>query len=152
MAPRQFFSNKSINYCKTYVFRFYDRGFGIASFIELEWTRIRLPYVLRAFWLLRLMYYFTVYWKDPLTVTVNTILPNMNEVGIVAEMAFRNGSMKDALWIPPEEDLLTGSGEVVHALKWLLVIGCGNCIAILGLTSVISQLCNIIGIVFREVY
>jgi len=95
---------------------------GLTALLENEWVRLRVPTVLRTFWMLR--------------VAEHTIA------------SLSNCFLKDQEHSPVDASACT-TETMMQLPRELLVTGCETQTAVLGMTSVISFLCHYVGNFFQ---
>lgn len=111
-------------------------GFGLPALLETEWSKLHIPVVLRVFWILRLLDHTTNYIMQH-DIAKNATMPfNFNETTL-----FNDYSEHIVVFLP----------ALMQMVKSLLISGCETFIAVLGMTSVISYICQQIGYFFQYV-
>lgn len=116
---------------------FYDfRGFGLPALIETEWSKLHVPVVLRIFWIIRLLDHTTSY------IMQNDLSKNVN-----GSIGFNDTVLLTSF----SGDVIVVLPAFMQMMKSLLISGCETFIAVLGMTSVISYICQQIGYFFQYV-
>ncbi|XP_065226508.1 protein TRC8 homolog [Planococcus citri] len=118
-------------FCRNFVV-----GFGLPALLETEWSKLHIPVVLRVFWILRLLDHTTSYIMQHDIAKNTTLSFDFNETSILT-----NYSEHIVVFLP----------TIMHMVKSLLISGCETFIAVLGMTSVISYICQQIGYFFQYV-
>lgn len=88
-------------------------NYGMSALVETEWTRLKVPEVLRVFWLLRVLEHAAIFFAAGYWEIEDGLNPNF------------------------------------RLMKYLLVTGCDTLTAVLGITSIVSYVCNYIGTFFQ---
>lgn len=104
--------------------------------MEAEWSKLHIPVVLRVFWIIRLLDHTTSY-----------IMQND-----LSELTVDSSSFNETVLLTSYSgDVLVVLPAFVQMIKTLLINGCGTFIAVLGMTSVVSYICQQIGYFFQYV-
>ncbi len=129
---------------RTYIStRYMLRNLGFQVFVESQWDRIHVPQVLRLFWASRtflfLMYftYTRAIGKINLGNSEHTDLENSEHTDLNPELY---GALD--IW-----DI----GDIWHVMQETLVTGCDTYVALLGMTSVVSHVTQLLGMLMAAV-
>lgn len=111
-------------------FCFHLRGFGLPALVETEWSKLHIPVVLRLFWIIRLLDHTTTYIME------NNLSKNISEsIGFNETILLSSYSGEVILVLP----------AFMQMVKSLMITGCETFIAVLGMTSLVSYICQQIG-------
>ncbi|CAG0887337.1 unnamed protein product [Cyprideis torosa] len=110
----------------------YVNNFGVHALLDHHWTRLKVPTVLRTFWLLRSCWIALDFiQKASPELTTLTTAPTSLEAPLDTEM--------------PVESF------AFLLVKEILSKGCETLFAVLGLTAVVSCICHYVGLVFQYI-
>ncbi|XKL63337.1 hypothetical protein PGB90_005701 [Kerria lacca] len=118
-------------FCRNFII-----GFGLPALIETEWSKLHVPVVLRIFWIIRLLDHTTSY------IMQNDLSKNVN-----GSIGFNDTVLLTSF----SGDVIVVLPAFMQMMKSLLISGCETFIAVLGMTSVISYICQQIGYFFQYV-
>lgn len=118
-------------FCRNFVI-----GFGLPALLETEWSKLHIPVVLRLFWIIRLLDHTTSYIMH-------------NDLSKNATGSF--GFNETVLLTSYSGDVLVVLPAFMQMVKSLLISGCETFITVLGMTSIISYICQQIGYFFQYV-
>ena len=104
------------------------RAHGIQTFLESHWVRLRVPIVLRIFWISRVTFQFG-------SLIFEKALANLENQDYQPVNLYLFSSYV-AVW------------DVVDILKYILISGCETVVALLGMTSVVSYITHYMGLLF----
>jgi E3 ubiquitin-protein ligase RNF139 len=103
-------------------------NFGLNTFLEAEWSRIRVPSLLRMFWLTRV---------------------GLHLCGVVFEMYASAGEQDGVLAAMSDQNMSDVMERMQVLGKDLLTRGSETLLAVLGMTSIVSTMCHYVGIFFH---
>lgn len=104
--------------------------------LETEWSKLHIPVVLRLFWIIRLLDHTTTYIME------NNLSKNITESVGLNETVLLSSYSGDVIVVLP---------AFMQMVKSLMITGCETFIAVLGMTSLISYICQQIGYFFQYV-
>ena len=120
------------------------KNFGVQVFIEMHWTRLHVPNVLRLFWFVRTLYIFSYIMADYKSQETNVPLEHTN----ISFENLHSQSTEHYQTYPllQRESNATVISDFVNISQSLLILSCDTIFALMGMTSILSYLSHFVGI------
>ena len=112
-------------------------NFGLNTFLETEWQRIRVPALLRTFWITRVGIHLC-----------GELLKTYNVAATAAESSMPRYDFTDGSIVSPYSTAFLGE-QLQFLCRDLVTRGSETLLALLGMTSIVGTLCHYVGAFFH---